>query len=466
MKFNHEEEENSNFSITRYESMLRSNDVKFFDSDEFESIIHHYLENGKIAKAKKAISLGLSQHPSSVNLKLLQVEVLVFENRFDKADQLLAQLHAIEPENEEIYIQKANILSKQNNHTKAIELLSMALEYTSDIADIYSLIGMEYLFMDDFDNAKINFMRCLEADDQDYSALYNIIYCFDFLEQHEEAIEYLNMFLDKNPYCEVAWHQIGKQYYDLNDYNKALAAFDFAIISDEYFIGAYLEKGKVLEKLKRYNEAIENYRITLELDDPTSFALLRIGKCHEKLGNSDLAIQHYSKTVHEDPLLDKGWIAITDYYIRKRDFQKALYYTNKAINIDSENVLYWKRYARINNKLEFFEEAERGYQKAIELGNYELETWLSRTDILRYLGEADAAMQNLYQAIEFYPENPEIHFRLAGMYYEKQDYENGEIQLRKALELDYEFIIILEELFENVYNLSLIKNIISQYKKN
>ncbi len=466
MKFNHEEEENSNFSITRYESMLRSNDVKFFDSDEFESIIHHYLENGKIAKAKKAISLGLSQHPSSVNLKLLQVEVLVFENRFDKADQLLAQLHAIEPENEEIYIQKANILSKQNNHTKAIELLSMALEYASDIADIYSLIGMEYLFMDDFDNAKINFMRCLEADDQDYSALYNIIYCFDFLEQHEEAIEYLNMFLDKNPYCEVAWHQIGKQYYDLNDYNKALAAFDFAIISDEYFIGAYLEKGKVLEKLKRYNEAIENYRITLELDDPTSFALLRIGKCHEKLGNSDLAIQHYSKTVHEDPLLDKGWIAITDYYIRKRDFQKALYYTNKAINIDSENVLYWKRYARINNKLEFFEEAERGYQKAIELGNYELETWLSRTDILRYLGEADAAMQNLYQAIEFYPENPEIHFRLAGMYYEKQDYENGEIQLRKALELDYEFIIILEELFENVYNLSLIKNIISQYKKN
>ena len=194
MKFNHEEEENNNFSITRYESMLRSNDVKFFDSDEFESIIHHYLENGKIAKAKKAISLGLSQHPSSVNLKLLQVEVLVFENRFDKADQLLAQLHALEPENEEIYIQKANILSKQNKHTKAIELLSMALEHASDIADIYSLIGMEYLFMDDFDNAKVNFMKCLEADDQDYSALYNIIYCFDFLELHEEAIEYLNMF--------------------------------------------------------------------------------------------------------------------------------------------------------------------------------------------------------------------------------------------------------------------------------
>ena len=69
----------------------------------------------------------------------------------------------------------------------------------------------------------------------------------------------------------------------LKDYKKALAAFDFAIISDDTFVGAYLEKGKVLEKIKRYDEAIENYKITLKLDDPTSFALLRIGNCYEKL---------------------------------------------------------------------------------------------------------------------------------------------------------------------------------------
>lgn len=462
MKFNHEEEE-SKFSIERYESMLKTNDVKFFDADEFENIIHHYLEIGKIAKAKKAISLGQSQHPTSVALKLLKVEILIFEDRLDNADQLLIQLHAIEPENEEIYIQKANILSKQNEHPKAIELLKTALKYTDDFADVYSLIGMEYLFMDDFENAKFNFMRCLEADHLDYSALYNIIYCFDFLEQHEEAISYLNTYLDKNPYCEVAWHQVGKQYFDLKEYEKALAAFDFAIISDEYFIGAYLEKGKVLEKLKRYNEAIENYRVTLELDDPTSFALLRIGKCFEKLGSDDLAIQHYSKTVHEDPLLDKGWIAITDFYLRKRNYQKALYYTNKAINIDAENVLYWKRYAKINNRLAFFEEAERGYRKALELGNYELETWLNRSDILTYIGEPAAAIQNLFQALEFYPENAEIQYRLAGLHYQKQEFSTAEYHLKKGLDIDPEYTIVLEELFEREYNLSLVQNIIQKH---
>ena len=47
----------------------------------------------------------------------------------------------------------------------------------------------------------------------------------------------------------VAWHQLGKQYFSKKEYQKALAAFDFAIISDDLFIGAYIEKGKVLESV-------------------------------------------------------------------------------------------------------------------------------------------------------------------------------------------------------------------------
>ncbi len=447
MKFSHEE----NFPLTRFESMLKTNDVLFFDSDEFENIVNHYLENGKIALAKKAVKLGLDQHPSSSNLKLFKIEILIFENKLEDADKLLNDLYTLEPNNEEVYIQKANIYSKQDNHQMAVKLLETALELTDDDADIYSLIGMEYLFMEDFQNAKFNFMKCLEVDEEDYSALYNVIYCFDFLEQHEEAIDYLNMFLNNNPYCEVAWHQVGKQYFDLKQYEKALAAYDFAIISDDTFVGAYFEKGKVLEKLGKYNEAIENYQITLKLDDPTSFAYLRIGKCYQKLHCDDLALTYFSKTVHEDPLLDKGWIAITDFYVKKLDYQNALYYINKAINIDGENVLYWKRYAKINNRLKFYEEAERGYRKTLELGNYELDTWLTRCDILIYLGENEAAVKNLFEACEFYPESPEIEYRLAGLFFTLLEDDKGHFHLDNALKLEAGYEFILEELFPYAY---------------
>ncbi|GAA3782845.1 tetratricopeptide repeat protein [Corallibacter vietnamensis] len=452
--------DNNNLPLTKFESMLKTNNILFFDSEEFENIIHHYLTQGKVALAKKAIKLGLEQHPTSTNLKLFQVEVLVFENKLNQADKILNSLHDLEPQNEEIYIQKANILSKKDDHEKAINVLKKSLELTEDVSDIYSLIGMEYLFLDKFEDAKSYFMKCLEADLEDYSALYNMMYCFDFLEQTEEAIEYLNTYLNNNPYCEVAWHQLGKQYYDLQDYKKALAAFDFAIISDDTFIGAYIEKGKVLEKLKKYQEAIENYSITLKLDDPTSFALLRIGSCYEKLGNQELAVQYYYKTVHEDPLLDKGWIAITKFYTKQRNFQKSLYYINKAINIDAENVTYWKLYAKINQRLNFLEEAERGFKKALELGNYEIDTWLTRGDILLQLGETEAAVYNFLQASEFYPENAEIEYRLAGLYYTLNETEKGSFHLKNGLHFNPEYAFILKELFPKVYNKQQVKSLL------
>lgn len=463
MEFSHND--NNYLPLTKFESMLKTNHVLFFDSEEFENIIHHYLNQGKIALAKKAIKLGLDQHPTSINLKLFKVELYVFEDKLPEADTLLNELHNIDPMNEEIYIQKANIFSKKDNHEQAIKVLKQALELTNDVVDLYSLIGMEYLFLDKYEDAKTYFMKCLEADMDDYSALYNVIYCFEFLNQNEDAISYLNIFLDKNPYCEVAWHQLGKQYFTLKDYNKALTAFDFAIISDDTFVGAYLERGKVLEQLKRYEDAIENYTITLKLDEPTSFALLRIGNCYEKLGNNELALQYYDRTVHEDPLLDKGWIAITKFYNKRGDKQKALFFINKAINIDSENVTYWKLYAQINQKLKFYEEAERGYKKALELGNYELNTWLSRGDLLIKLGEPEAAVFNFQQALEFYPENAELEYRLAGLFFTLKEHAKATFHLKNGFKLDEDYAFIIDELFPKISEEFLVKNILKQIYK-
>lgn len=466
MEYSHNDSPN-NLSLTKFESMLKTNDILFFDSSEFENIIHHYLESGKIALAKKAIKLGLEQHPTSVNLQLFKVEILVIENKFDSADDILEHLHILEPNNEEIYIQKANILSKQDEHEQAIGTLLTALDLTvseDDATDIYALIGMEYLFLDQFENAIIYFQKCLEVDLMDYSALHNIIYCFDFLDKNKEAIEFLNHYLDKNPYCEVAWHQLGRQYFALKEFKKAETAFDFAIISDDTFIGAYLEKGKVLEKQGQFKEAIEQYKITLALDDPTSFALLRIGHCYEKMGFDDLAVQFFDKTVAEDPLLDKGWIAITKFYSKKQNYQKALYFINKAIAIDSDNVLYWKLYAQINLRLNFLEEAEHGYQRTLELGNYELDSWLCRGDILVQLGEYEAAIVNLTEAAEFYQDSAEIEFRLAGLYFKTSDSYKGRYHLKNAYKLDHEYDFIILELFPGLETQPIVQEIIEKYR--
>jgi len=464
MHLSHDEED-YNLSLSKFESMLKTNKVLFFDSEEFEEIILHYLDMGKASLAKKALKLALEQHPKSTGLKLVQVEMLVYDDKLEIAEKLLNELYAIEPQNEEIFIQKANIYSKRDDHEKAVELLKEALKLTDDYADVYNLIGMEYLFMDSLELAKDNFIKCLEEDLEDQAALYNVVYCFEFLDQNKEAVEFLEKYIDKNPYSEIAWHQSGRLYYGLEDYENALRCFDYASMIDDEFMGAFMEKAKSLERLKRYEEAIESYNRTIELDDPTSYALLRIGKCYEKLGNKPQALKFFHKTVHEDPLLDKGWIAITDFYVRQKNYQKALFYVNKAIGIDNENRLYWKRYATINRALDFLEEAEIGYRKAVEYGDYELDTWLFWVDILQYLGEFDGAIHTLLQATEYFPEEFQLEYRLAGLYFMQDDVTKGTFHLSNGLRLSFENHILIESLFPNVWEMPEVQETISKHEK-
>ena len=459
------EEEDYNLSLSKFESMLKTNKVLFFDSEEFEEIILHYLDMGKAALAKKALKLALEQHPKSTGLKLVQVEMLVYDDKLELAEKLLNELYAIEPTNEEIYIQKANICSKRDQHEKAVELLKTALKYTDDYADVYNLIGMEYLFMDNLEKAKENFIKCLEEDLEDQSALYNVVYCFEFLDQNQEAIAYLNKYIDKNPYSEIAWHQLGRLHYGVKEYENAIRAFEYATLIDDEFLGAFMEKAKAYERLKKYEEAIESYSRTIELDDATSYALLRMGKCYEKLGNKALALKHFNQTVHEDPLLDKGWIAITDFYVRQKNYQKALFFVNKALAIDNHNHLYWKRYASINKQMNFFEEAEFGYRKAVEFGETGLETWLFWVDILQFLGEFESAIQTLLQASEYFPEENEVEYRLAGLYFMLTQNTKAKFHLSNALRLNFDNHIILEDLFPAVWTKKMVQNYIAKHKK-
>ena len=409
------------------------------------------------------MKLALEQHPNSTGLKLVQVEMYIYDEKLDIAEKSLIELEAIEPQNEEIYIQRATIYSKRDQHDKAIESLKIALEYTDDSADVYNLLGMEYLFMDNLEDAKENFMKCLEEDYEDQTALYNVVYCFEFLDQNEEAIAYLNTYIDENPYSEIAWHQSGRLNYGLKKYEEALRAFDYATLIDDEFLGAFMEKAKTLERLKKYEEAIIAYNRTIELEDPTSYAFLRIGKCYERLGDKKLAIEFYNKTVHEDPLLDKGWIAITDFYLRQKNYQKALFFLNKALSIDNENKQYWKRYATLNRQMNFHEEAELGYRKAVEYGDTELDTWLFWVDTLQFIGEFDTAIKTLLQATEFFPESFEIEYRLAGLYFMLGEDKKGKFHISNALRLNGKNYQILQELFPVAWERRMVKNIIKKH---
>ncbi len=411
LNFNSEETQSS---ITKFEQMLKTNLIYFFDTLEFEDIVVHYLGFGEHQLAKKALKMGLDQHPSSHGLMLLQSEIFILDEKYEMALQLLEYIEKLNPFDEEIALQKASIASKKGDHKTSIAHLHQALEISEEPSEIWNLLGMEHLLAEEFEEAAYFFKNCLGDNPEDYPSLYNLMYCYEQLEQEEPAIECLNEVLEFDPYCEVAWHQLGKVLMKLGRNKEALSALDFAIISDDTFTGAYIEKGKLLESLGKVNEAIDNYEVALNTTEPTAFIYKCIGRCHERLGNSDFALQFYLKSVQLEPTNEKGWKSLIQFLISQEKYTKARHYLDRALENNSDSLELWKNSVDLYLMMGKKGKAFATCKKTLELGFYYPEVLVPLIDLYLDKKQWQEAHKIAEEAFATFPKNRELALRVAG----------------------------------------------------
>ena len=417
--------EDTQSSICKFERMLKTNLVYFFDAQEFEDIINHYLGIGEHQLAKKALKMGLEQHPSSHELILLQSEIFILDEKYEMALDLLEYLEKIDPFDEEIALQKANIASKRGDHNTSISYLHQALQVSQDPSEIWNLLGMEHLLAEEYKEASFFFKRCLEENSEDYPSLYNLLFCYEHLGQPEAAISCLNQVLECDPYSEVAWHQLGKILIETGKIKEALSAFDFAIISDDTFTGAYIEKGKILESIGMVNEAIENYEVAINTTEPTSFTYKCLGRCYEKLDNFNLAKKFYLKSIKLEPSNEKSWESLILFFLTQNNYSSAQYYLNKALEINGDSVCLWKKSLELSTLCKKKEKAILSCKKLIDLGNYECNLIIQLIDLYLDKKQWENAFELASGAFQSFPENKNISLRIAGCCFYLDRIEEG-----------------------------------------
>jgi tetratricopeptide (TPR) repeat protein len=411
LNFNSEELQSS---ISKFERMLETNHLYFFDAQEFEDIIVHYLGFGENQLAKKALKMALEQHPSSHELMLLQSEVFILDEKYSAALELLDYIENLTPHDEEISLQRANIASKKNNHKDSIAHLHKALELSEDPLEIWNLLGMEHLLAEEYEDASYFFRNCISDNPQDYSSMYNLLYAYEQLNKIEDAITVLNEVLEVDPYSEVAWHQLGLVLAKKGRQKEALSAFDFAIISDDAFTGAYIEKGKLLEQMGRFNEALNNYEVVLNTNDPSAFVYQCIGRCHDSLGNKELALKFYLKAIHLEPSNEKSWLALIEFYLNHKRFEKAAFHFKRALEINSDAFLIWKKGIEVYKGLGQIDQVLEIYKNLHAQDRLDLPLAIDFIDLFLGQKEWEKAYLLTQEIYKSYPKNKVLKMRLGG----------------------------------------------------
>ena len=400
--------------IRRFEAMLRTNESFFFDLEDFLDIIDFYINSGNYNMAQKAISTALQQYEQNIDILLYKAELFSLNDQLENAERLLNDLRLLEPERLEIPMLEAEIYSRQHMHKKAIAALQRALVLPdAEPVEIYEMMTVEHLYLDNYNDALQTAILALKHDPDSSMSLFNAVSCYDLTDRSEEAIAFLESFLQKNPFSEVGWSLLAKKYIDKAKYKKALKAIDFAIAIDDKFIGAYYDKAYIFSKLRRYEEALVFYKLTLQIADPTAFAYYHIARIYQRMNDVRNAAEYYLKAINEDPGHYKSWIKLVQLKMSTSDWNGALETVKKALEIVSNQALF-ELLGEIYLQQKNWDKAITAFEMSLKLGETKLPIILKLSDLYKQTHQIEKFRNLLLEAKQQFPDSKEIQSRMSG----------------------------------------------------
>lgn len=398
--------------ISRYENMLNNNTQSFFDSHEFEDIADHYIEKGLLGEAMGSMEMAFKQYPFSANFLIKKAQILTILERLPEAETALDIAETLEPSNPDLHIAKGSILSKKRKHQKALKHFHKAQNLSENPIDVYPFIAFEYQCLGRFQDAIKYLDVFLNNEPEDDIAIFNIAYCFERLDAYNDAIEFFKNLIEKSPYCEITWYQLGLFYNKIKDFKQAIVALDYAILIDECFTAGYHEKARSLTQLGKTKEAINTYLLTFAFENATGYTYLKIGLCYKELSSYKQAIRYFTKACHEDPQLSEAWMEIGLCYEATGSIEEALHNIKKAVNLSPDDLEYLYIQTKIHYKTGLYHEAELGYKKLMKLGCESPTIWMEYAHLMKKIKETKEAISLLKKGLKQNKNHSELLVRL------------------------------------------------------
>ena len=133
-----------NTLIATFEMQLKNHGLEFYQIEQFEEIIGHYMDLGKNKMALKACTAAIDQYPYSTNLMIEKSQVLLNLEKYEKSLEILDKAIALQPNDPEIFSMRGTVYLVQGLHEKAIKNFQKAIPLSEEKADLHYQIGLAY----------------------------------------------------------------------------------------------------------------------------------------------------------------------------------------------------------------------------------------------------------------------------------------------------------------------------------
>ena len=406
--------------IREFRELIHSKRIKFYDVDQFESIVDYFLNNQDYSYAKIAIDMAVDQHPFSVSLLLRKAELLFHYKKLHESLRLLNRLAQIETSNPDILITMGAVYSRMGESKNAIHSLKKALKLVDNAESdhIWEAIGYEYWELDEIENSIQAFQKSLLIQPQNQSLLERVFEIYLSEYSNRLGLAFFMRLADKAPYNEDIWYYIASFQFGEQEFVDAKFSIELSLAVNDSQDHAYELLGNCCFELKEYSEAIDNYKCYLNKTRVSAQILTKIGECYELLGNIKYARFYFEKAIKLNPKYPDAYLGIGIVCNLEGRYEESLKSIRKAIRLNPKHNEYWHFLALCHGKFQEFERAIFSFEKSLELDAKQKITWLDLIDFLRDNCELESGMHTIEKALEQFPRDEDLLIRKTAFLFE------------------------------------------------
>jgi tetratricopeptide (TPR) repeat protein len=335
--------------VRRYENMVKHNRADYFDEEEYETIIEHYLMSSKLNEALQVADCGSRQHPFSNDMKLCYVNVLLEKREAGQALQLLQKINAEGVHDAELLFLMGTAYTQLGNMVEAVAYFDGCIRQTGeeDLLSLLMNIASDLMDQNEYAAALKYVKTALELAPDDIEVINEMAFCNERLNNLDESLYYYEKYIKEEPFNDDVWYNIGTVYARKNDYAQAIQAFHFAVTLNEKHASAYHNLANTYVQQENYTEAVNMFQAFLKLEPDNSAAYVTLAACHEKLNCSEEALTAYREAIFFDNDFAKAHYGIAVAYANSNKWEQALQHMYKAATLKPGCLEYWLQLGNI-----------------------------------------------------------------------------------------------------------------------
>lgn len=312
-----------------------------FSEEQFEFLINHFIDEVDDEIVYVLTGMAYNQHPYSTDLIIRYADVLIVNRELDTALKILNNQLNLDSGNSDIHFLLGRVYIKLGDDNTAREYIQRALTLTPhEKTEMLLTASQDYIDSGKFSQAVSMLESALTISPGNLEIINDLAFCHERMDNLQLSLEYYEKYLDKDPFNDNVWFNVGTIYArDLN-LNRATEAFDYAIALNPYNSSVLYNKAILLINTGKFDEGIEVFTQFLTLEPDNTYALIGIADAYLGKDRLDDAMVFFKMALEASGDISDANTGVAYIHMVKHEHILALQYLRKIMGPETTDYLF------------------------------------------------------------------------------------------------------------------------------